>query len=507
MNILLMAPPWYRLMGASLSHYPPGPTFIAGALEKIGYDSIVWNADYDPKIRSVVGGTNILQTDELTKKHNLYRENLNNLDKAIWKETESKLRLFKPDVLGISAYSATYKACLNVALLAKRLNPDVITILGGVHPSIDPEGVVGEEAVDFAVFGEGEITTQELIRAIDNGENDFSRIRGLAYKSSGKTIVNQRREPAGNLDNIVSVARHKIYQKELCPPSVFHMVYSSRGCPFKCIYCGSFNVWGHKKRSRSAESLLDEIEKTHKDYKTRYFYVCDDIFFHPNDMERAYKFCKGLIERKLNILWSTQTRAETINEDNEEILKLMKKAGGQHISVGVETGSDRISKLIKKNNNVEHSRKAAKLIRKHGLYMACFFMFGFPWETEDEIRETIDSMKEIDPPIAFPHIVTPAPGTELNKIALDMGLITPDFAIENFYHESPEMCLSVEIPQEKKRAIIYKTLKVFAEHNKRHFRRDLIRRWYFYYSLMHDNGIFERPSLLIQYIKDAFSQN
>src|SRR3990167_8415297 len=154
MNILLMTPPWYRLQGASLSHYPPGPTYIAGALEKIGYDAIVWNADYDPRIRPVVGGTNILDTDELTKKHNLYVENLNNLEKAIWKEMADKLRLFNPNVLGISAYSATYKACLNVASIAKRLNPDVINIFGGVHPSIDPEGVAREKVVDFVVFGE-----------------------------------------------------------------------------------------------------------------------------------------------------------------------------------------------------------------------------------------------------------------------------------------------------------------------------------------------------------------
>lgn len=503
MNIVLMVPPWYRLQEACLSHYPPGPTYIAGALKQCGYDSIVWNGDYDPTVKSVVGGTNILNTDELTEKHHLYIQNLYNLEHPVWKDVEEKLKRFKPDVLGISTYSATFQAGLHTAHIARKLYPDVTTIFGGVHPSIAPKEVAALDEVDFVVMGEGEVTMQELVKAIDTSSRDYSKIKGIAYKANGSVAVNEKRALASDVDAIANPAREKLFEKELCPPSVFHMVYTSRGCPFHCVYCGSFNVWGHTKRSRSAESILEEIEKTHKDYKTRYFYLCDDIFFFPRDIQRAYDFCHGLMKRRLNILWSTQTRAETINEETKGLLRLMKMTGGQHISVGVETGSDRISKLIKKGNTVEHSRIAARLIKRYGLHMSCFFMFGFPWETEGEIQQTIALLKELDCTVAFPYIVTPAPGTELNRIAADMGLITPEFKIENFYHESPEMCLSVHIPEEKRERIISETLRVFAEYNKRHFRRDLLKRWRFYYTLLHDNGVLERPGLLFQYIMDV----
>lgn len=503
MNIVLLVPPWYRLQEACLSHYPPGPTYIAGALKQCGYDSIVWNGDYDPTVKSVVGGTNILNTDELTEKHRLYIQNLYNLNHPVWKDVEKKLKLFKPDVLGISTYSATFQAGLHTAQIAKSLHPDVITIFGGVHPTIDPKGVAMHEEVDFVVMGEGEITMQELVRAIDSGSRDYSTIKGIAYKANGSVRVNEKRELASDVDVIANPAREKLFEKELCPPSVFHMVYTSRGCPFHCVYCGSFNLWGRTKRSRSAESILEEVERTHKDYKTRYFYLCDDIFFFPGDIQRAYEFCYGLMKRRLNILWSTQTRAETINEETKGLLRLMKITGGQHISIGVETGSDRISRLIKKGNKVEHSRVAAQLIKRYGLHMSCFFMFGFPWETEEEIQQTIDLLRELDCTVAFPYIVTPAPGTELNRIAADMGLITPEFKIENFYHESPKMCLSVHIAEEKREEIISKTLHVFAEHNKRHFRKSLLERWRFYYALLHDNGVLEHPRLLFQHIMDA----
>lgn len=501
-----MTPPWYRLQDSSLAYYPPGPTYIAGALERIGYDSVVYNADYDPDARTVVGGTNILNTEELSNKYHRYLKNLNDPDHPVWHEVRRALQGFAPDVLGISAYTSTLKAGLNVARIAKELNRDTITVFGGLHPTIDPEGTLKDAAVDYAVIGEGEFTVQELVKAIDAREKDLSGIKGIAYRENGSIRINEKRELAPDIDQIVSVARHKLFQKELCPPFVFHMVYAARGCPYFCVYCDSHNLWGRKKRSRSAASLLDEIERTHKDYKTRYFYICDDVFFFKDDIPRAYEFCEGLLKRRLKIFWSTQTRAETINEKTRDLLSLMKKTGGQHISVGIETGSDRISKLIRKGNSIEQVRKAARIIRKNGLYLSGFFMFGFPWETEAEIQQTLDLLKETDPAVAFPYIATPAPGTELNKIAIDLKLIPPTLEPEKFYHENPEMGLSVNIPPEKKTEIVNRVLSEFSKHNRAKFRRLAWRRLPFYYALMHDYAMFRNLSVMAGYFGEVFKQ-
>ncbi|HHL39858.1 MAG TPA: radical SAM protein [Deltaproteobacteria bacterium] len=502
MKILLVNPPWYRLQGASLVHYPPGPCFVAGALEKAGYEPVVWNADFDPAVRSVIGGTNVLDTDELTQKHSIYQKNLNDLSAPVWREVASMIERFAPDVLGVSVYSATYKAALNVARIAKEVNPAVTTVFGGIHPTIATEEVASQRDVDFVVFGEGERTVVELVGALearDGAGRDFSSIKGIAFKDGdGNVVRTERREYIEDLDAEVYPARHLIHDVESYPPTAFQGIYGSRGCPFKCIFCGSFNLWGYSVRTRSAETLVAEIEETHRRFGTRYFYLCDDIFF--INRERARRFCELLIEKDLGVMWSAQTRAEMVTD---ELLALMKKAGGQHVAIGVETGDERIRKLIKKGNTLEQMRRAARLVHKHGLTLVGFFMFGFPWESREEIRRTVEFMKEINPTIAFPYIVTPAPGTELSQISHEMGLVGPDRELENFYHESPEMCLSVNIPEEERKGIIDETLKVFAEHNKKRFRLDVLKRPRFYYTLFHDFGFFRNPMQFVQVLRDV----
>ncbi len=128
MKIILVNPPWFRLQGASLAHYPSGPCHIASALEQINYDSIVWNADFDYRKKTVVGGTNIIDTDELTRQHEIYQENLNDLNGPIWQEVRERLKEFNPDILGISVYSCSLKSSLNVAKIAKEINPNMIII-------------------------------------------------------------------------------------------------------------------------------------------------------------------------------------------------------------------------------------------------------------------------------------------------------------------------------------------------------------------------------------------
>lgn len=506
MNILLLNPPWYRLQDASLPYYPPGPTYIAGALEKAGYAATVYNADFAPGIGSVTGGTNILNTQELSRKYQKYLQNLHAPEAPIWQEMRAKLAFFQPDVLGISVYTATLASALRVARIAKALRPQVKIIFGGPHPSLDPLGTIAYDCVDFAIVGEGEVTMPELIRAIDHGQKDFSGIAGIVFKDNGQPRQTAARPLATDLDAIVSVARHRLYDKEHYPPMAFHMVYTARGCPYQCIYCSSYKIWGRNKRSRSAQAILEEIEQTQRDFKTQYFYLCDDIFFLKKDIPRAYEFCEGLIKRKLKILWSTQTRAETIKPELEPLLNLMRRTGGQHISVGVETGSDRISRLIKKGNTVADVREASRIIRKCGLHLAAFFMFGFPWETEAEIQQSLDLMRDIKPAVAFPYIVTPVPGTELHDVAMDMGLIPPTFELEKFYHESPEMGISANIPPERRPIIFNRVLNVFSEHNKKEFRRGLLRRWYFYFTLLKDYDILRKPGVFLGYLRDLFKK-
>ncbi len=494
-KILLMNPPWYRLQNASLIHYPPGLAYIGAALEESGRKPIIWNIDNDPAYATVIGGTSILDTDELTQNYTIYIKNLEDLSGPVWDDVRDKIKMFDPDILGITVYSATYRSALNVAKVAKEVKPDIKIIFGGIHPTIDTKNVIAEDVVDYVVFGEGEVTVCELVDIIEKDEAPVD-VPGVAYKLNNEIIINSKREYIQDLDSLPLPGRHLLYENEKCPPSTFQALYGSRGCPFKCIFCGSFNLWGHKPRTRSAESMIMEIEEVKRKYKTRYFYICDDIFFF--DKKRALRFCELLKLKKLNIYWSLQTRGEMIDD---ELLVAMKKTGGQHIAIGVETGDPNIRKLIKKGNTLDDIRNASKLIKKHGLTMVGFFMFGFPWESIEDIERTIAFMEEIDPEITFPYIVTPAPGTELYNIASEMGLVDKNSKLEDFYHESPEMCLSKNIPEDERKKIIDKTLHTFAVHNKKKFVKDLLRRPFFYYALLHDFGVFKNPVIILKYLK------
>jgi len=146
-------------------------------------------------------------------------------------------------------------------------------------------------------------------------------------------------------------------------------------------------------------------------------------------------------------------------------------------------------------------RNAAHLIRKHGLRMSGFFMFGFPWESKKEMLATADLMEELDPVVAFAYIVTPAPGTELLEIARSMDLVPPDLPLSSFAHTSPDMALTPHIPAEEKTEFLDSILERFSRHNRRSFLRDVLTRPHFYYVTLRDGGILTSPAFFARYLR------
>jgi radical SAM superfamily enzyme YgiQ (UPF0313 family) len=214
--------------------------------------------------------------------------------------------------------------------------------------------------------------------------------------------------------------------------------------------------------------------------------------------DRAMKFCSIMKEQELPIYYSIQARGETVDA---ELLRELKTTGCQHIAVGVEVGDEDIRKLIKKGNTVEDMRRAARLIREAGLRMVGFFMFGFPWETREQMLKTADLMEELDPCIAFPYIVTSAPGTELFDIAIDMGLISGAVDWSSFSHVSPEMGLTVKLEPKERKELIDDILSRFTRHNGNRLRWDWLKRPRFYFAAACDTGVFSSPLKIMQYVK------
>ena len=191
MKILIVNPPFYRLQRASLIHYPPACCNMAALLEKAGFDSLIYNADYDPKKKTILGNTNHLNVRALTALSKEYDKRLHDNKDKIWLEIRDYLNNYQPNVLIISVFNTTITAGLKIAALAKDINPQILTAFEGstnrgLHCAIDPSEFLDDPAMDFAIRKEPEYTVVELIEAVYDKRDDFHGIKGLSWKKLRK---------------------------------------------------------------------------------------------------------------------------------------------------------------------------------------------------------------------------------------------------------------------------------------------------------------------------------
>ncbi len=237
------------------------------------------------------------------------------------------------------------------------------------------------------------------------------------------------------------------------------LMMGSRGCPFQCTYCASKNMWTRKVRYRSVENILDEIHTVKRAFGTTQFSFEDDSF--TTNTKLITEFAKQLIAQKMSINWSAITR---INLLSYELITLMKKAGCNHIRVGIESGSPKVLRDTKKGITVEQMRTGAKILRDTGMYWSAYFMAGLPTETEDDIRASIELMKEIKPDYCTLSIFTPYPGTEIFEQLKRQDMVTEQMDWSKFSHASPHNYFSPQIPKEK----FEELLDIFAHEVDKH---------------------------------------
>ncbi len=475
---------------------------MAASLEQAGYDSLVYNADWSPEKKTIIGNINHLRIKALAETNRMFLKRLEDPGDPVWREMRNFIQDFKPDIVGISVFNTTLRSGHMTARIVRELFPEALTFLEGsqnrgFHCAIDPAPVADYSVIDAAVRKEPEITVVELVEAVRAGKRDFSDILGLSWRNGGEVTHNPDRPFVEDLDLLPWPARHKMWRVEEMPPKAHLSIYGSRGCPFKCKYCGGHNSWGYRARLRSAKHMVDEIEHVSKTYGTRYYYLCDDILF--INKQRTLGFCEELKSRRLDVYWSGQTRAEIVDDER---LAAMKGAGGQSLSIGVESGSQRILDLVNKGNTVDDVRRCARLIEKHGLRMSAFCMLGLPEETPEEIRATVKLVKEIDPFVCFPYLATPAIGTELYEMVRDQS---GDIPFENVNYADPTHTVSKSLAEEEKARIIEEAMVELARLNKLKMAMDVFKRPRFWWAYIRDTGSLRRPSHMLDYIRDYFS--
>ena len=312
----------------------------------------------------------------------------------------------------------------------KQRQPELVVVAGGVHISIVPEDFLKQcPHVDYLVIGEGEYTTLELFDALRHGHGT-DNIAGLGFIRDGLPVIAPRRPLIEDLDELPMPAWEKlpIDRYEIMTPERVNdptkgeglTISSERGCPFNCTFCASGSVYGKSYRSRSALKTIEEIEFIVSRYGIRNFFFVDEVLTFTEGT--ILELCRLIVERKLDIKWSCNSRCNAKGLTARTV-EAMKRAGCVRIDFGIESGSPRILKSIKKGIRLHHVYEAVKLVHDQGMYTTAIMIIGLMGEDLDDIRLTMRMILNIEPEIALFGAATPFPGTALYAEALASGYL------------------------------------------------------------------------------------
>jgi len=384
-NILLITPPFSmkERYGKGLEKigtaFPPlGLLYLGAELEKSGYEVKI----FDTQIRN-------------------------------WDIKE----VGNPDIVGIYCNTSNYHRAVTLAEEIK-VNFHIPVVFGGPQTTTRPDEVLNNDAVDYAVVGEGERTIVELLDVLSGKrpEMKLSDVRGLGFKEGGKIVINPPRELIGNLDEISFPARHLVPINKYRPsPNQYKRLpmttmITSRGCPFGCTFCDVKTIWSRRYRVRSVKNVIEEIKYLMKNYGIREINFWDDVW--GLDKEWVKEFCDRVLTEKLDLVWSCECRVDTVDR---EMLQKMKAAGCWCIFFGIESLDQEILEAIDKKINLEKIHNAFRWTREAGIEIRANFILGLPRETPEKVKKMVKTLCELNPDYIKFNILTPYPDTILYK--------------------------------------------------------------------------------------------
>lgn len=329
------------------------------------------------------------------------------------------LQAFRPHVVGSQCYSMDLQRLKPVMETIKEFDPTIKTIVGGAHATAAPQHTVkyfGRELLDFVFVGEGEIGFPIFLRELARGADaEFQKAPGLGWFADGALRLNPRGEEQ-DLDKLGMPAWDLIIPESypfsphgvVCKNFPIAPIMSTRGCPYMCTFCSSANT---KLRKRSIALVLEEVKMLQKEHGIREFHMVDDNF--TLELDYAKDFMRALLAEGIKASWATPNgiRLERLDK---ELLELMRQAGFYSLSVGIESGSDRIRIKMKKGSTIAKIRKDLQMVSEvGGIDMTGFFILGFPGETREDIEKTIAFASELPLQRATFHSFIPLPGTEV----------------------------------------------------------------------------------------------
>jgi radical SAM superfamily enzyme YgiQ (UPF0313 family) len=332
-------------------------------------------------------------------------------------------------IVGVSAMTGLQiRYGLQAASLARRANPNVVIVWGGIHPSLLPEQTVQNELVDVVVIGEGEETFRELVHVVYQGK-DIANIPGTCIRKSNGKIVLAPQRPLIDFGKMPLPAYDLVNIHDYTGIEYQFDYQSSRGCPFNCGFCYNTAFSGSTWRSKKAELVVDELEYLYDRYKVKNFALLDDESF--INTKRIEAIFRGIIERKIECGVVTSCRLDIVRKLPSSSLSVIKKGGVVQLFFGAESGSNETLRNINKKITKEDITAGALKVAESGIRPILSFMGGFPGETLDQFDETFDIIQklwQLHPLISVNGIFpfNAYPGTELFLKAKEMGLNPPE---------------------------------------------------------------------------------
>ena len=386
-HVTLVNPPYPSVAHESMHVIPLGIGYLAAVLENNGYKVDVIDC----------------QVLKLTKE-----------------ELENELTRLQPDIVGVTSATLNYKPALEIVKSAKTQLPNCLTMLGGPHVTVmDEETLRDQPEADIVVRGEGEQTILELARLVSESNlGNIDEVAGITIRKNKQIVRTPDRPFIQNLDELPHPAyKHFQLSKYQVSGKTYLPIITSRGCPGQCTFCLVYRMCGRRFRARSPKNVVDELEWLRDSYKADAFSFYDDTFTF--DRKRALEICREIKSRKIDLPWDCRTRVDKVSE---ELLAEMKDADCQLIHFGVESGSQKMLNIMKKGTTVEQNEKAIRLTKKAGISFAISVVVGYPGETPELLKQTLNFIRKTQPDYVYVCVAIPYPGTELFNLLKDQGV-------------------------------------------------------------------------------------
>ncbi|MDD5130871.1 MAG: radical SAM protein [Candidatus Omnitrophica bacterium] len=385
-KILLIDPPYRYLYGKSQSatepYFPLGLGYIAAVLRRAGIDC---------QMLVDIGKPDFLNTVMETVKD------------------------YSPSLVGLTAMTTNYPNAVRVAETIKKAH-SIPVVIGGAHASACGSKILSQEqgVFDFVIMGEGEDTMVELASAINLGQVDLSAIKGLAWRSNkGQIMKNGPRPLNEEPDSLPFPARDMV---DLSFFSIHSHIgggnaatmLTSRGCPYRCIFCSAHTVSGRRYRQHSADYVLAEMEELVNKYKVKYIFIQDDTF--TIDRGRLERICEEIRKRKLGIKFGCFSRVDIMDQKTAAMLK---QAGLVNVVFGIESGDEGILKKIRKQISLKQVHTAIRSCESQGIKTLASFVIGLPFDTKETLERTIKFALSLNPTLVAFNPLVPFPGSDI----------------------------------------------------------------------------------------------